>query len=207
MTDSVILTPTSGGQGRPEGTGVFLGGRYSRSEVISFGGMTEEAALGVRSSKRIMAQPNADATQMDRAKQRAQARDNYSGTDLVHEFTLASLPNDVVVARASKLGVSLGKSPSQIESSVQLLKDLDLERTIFMLKRKEAIIDIEKDDNGSLVLNEPNKLAVDLIDEEAKDATDHKDPPVKLARTRARNKKIVGEVSAVRRSARFKKNN
>jgi hypothetical protein len=49
-----------------EGTGVFLGGRYSNEELISFGGIPN-ANASIRSSERIRAQYNADDTQMDRA--------------------------------------------------------------------------------------------------------------------------------------------
>jgi hypothetical protein len=124
-------------------TGVFLGGRYSKEEVIKYGGISENVAKGMRSSDRIWAQPNAHATQMERAQERAALMDfgNLKGTNLIPHFTLASIPNDVVIARASKLGVSLGKSPSQIESSVASIKNLDLERSLVMLKRKEVSTD------------------------------------------------------------------
>jgi hypothetical protein len=109
-----------------EGTGVFLGGRILQFEVIAYGGIFAKAALGVRSSERIRAQPNADATQLERAKQVALAWDSplVSGTKSITKFSIASIPNDVVVARASRLGVLLGESPSQIVSSVNLIKIL-----------------------------------------------------------------------------------
>jgi hypothetical protein len=53
------------------GTGLFFGGRYSKEEVIKFGGISENVAKGMRSSDRIRAQPNADATQIERAQERA----------------------------------------------------------------------------------------------------------------------------------------
>jgi hypothetical protein len=117
--------PTRGGAKKVQGTGVFLGGRYSGEEVIKYGGISEQVAKSVRSSERIRAQPNADATQMEHAQERAILRDfgNLKGTNLIPQFTLASIRNDVVVASASKLGVSLGKSPSQIESSIDSIKN------------------------------------------------------------------------------------
>jgi hypothetical protein len=89
------------------GTGVFLGGRYSREEVTSFGGILESAVLGVRISERIKAQSNADATQLERAQQHVQARDDilYSSNKITSHFTIVAIPNDVVLARASKLGI------------------------------------------------------------------------------------------------------
>jgi hypothetical protein len=56
-----------------KGTGVFLGGRLLQAEVIAYGGISTNAALGVWSSERIRTQPNADATRLERAKQVAQA--------------------------------------------------------------------------------------------------------------------------------------
>jgi hypothetical protein len=116
-------TPTRGsmgesaadlGQKKVQGTGVFLGGRYSTDDVIKFGGISKKSAVGVRSSDCIRAQPNADVSQLERAQERAQIRDYgiSSGTKLISKFNLASLPNEIIVARASKLGVSLGVSPS-----------------------------------------------------------------------------------------------
>jgi hypothetical protein len=64
-----LTQPTRGGAKKAQGTGAFLGGRYSREEVIKFGGISEQVAKSVRSSERIRAQPNADATQMERAQE------------------------------------------------------------------------------------------------------------------------------------------
>jgi hypothetical protein len=58
-----------------KGTGVFLGGRYSEKEVIDFGGIPDSSAIGMRSSERIKARPNCDATQLEHAKLQAKARD------------------------------------------------------------------------------------------------------------------------------------
>jgi hypothetical protein len=54
---------------------------------------------------------------------------------LFPSIPFASIPNSVVVARATRLGVSLGKSPSQMNASVELIKDLDLQRTLVMFKK------------------------------------------------------------------------
>jgi hypothetical protein len=156
--------PTRGGAKKAQGTGVFLGGRYSREEVIKFGGISEQVAKSVRSSERIRAQPNADATQMERAQERAILRDfgNLKGTNLIPQFTLASIPNEVAVASASKLRVSLGKSPSQIESLIALIKNRDLELSLIMLKRKEEIGGTTDEGSSSFTLNEASRLSVDL---------------------------------------------
>ncbi|KAM0914097.1 hypothetical protein ACQ4PT_011786 [Festuca glaucescens] len=52
---------------RMTGTGVFLGGRYTQTDLIAFGGIPEPKVVGVRSSPRICLQPNSDVTQLERA--------------------------------------------------------------------------------------------------------------------------------------------
>ena len=97
--------------------------------------------------------------------------------------------------------------PSQIESSVNLLKDLDVDRTLFMLKRKEAAVDEDGESEGSLVLNRANKLAEDLFEEENTTLVGIKEPTVLSSKsTRARRKKVSVEGSTIRRSARLKRN-
>jgi hypothetical protein len=98
------------------GTRVFLGGRYSEKEVISFGGISEGSQRGIRSSNQIRDQFNADATQMEHAQQKASARDpsSFSGKKHLNKFTLASFSDAVVVCIAAALGVSLGRTSSQV---------------------------------------------------------------------------------------------
>jgi hypothetical protein len=62
VTSESSSQPTRGCAKKVQGTGVFLGGRYSREEVIKYGGISEHVAKSVRSSERIRAQSNADAT-------------------------------------------------------------------------------------------------------------------------------------------------
>ena len=116
---------------------MFLGGRYSRADVIAYGGILEAADLGIRSSDRLRGQPNADATALERAQQLAQARDEDfgPGNSRAHRFSIASIPDDVVVARAGKLGLSLGLTPNEVATSVSLIKDVDLHRTLTILKK------------------------------------------------------------------------
>jgi hypothetical protein len=61
---SIRDVPIRDGSDSTRGTGVFLGGRYSKQKVIDYGGIPEATVLGVRTSERIKAQPNADATQL-----------------------------------------------------------------------------------------------------------------------------------------------
>ena len=59
-----------------------------RRKVVDFGGIPDGATLGVRTSGRIRAQPNADATQLERATALAQHRDLTEGTNLNPLFTI-----------------------------------------------------------------------------------------------------------------------
>uniref|UniRef100_A0ACD5Y7J2 Uncharacterized protein n=1 Tax=Avena sativa TaxID=4498 RepID=A0ACD5Y7J2_AVESA len=158
------------------GTGVFLGGRYTQEEVVAFGGIPA-AHKDIRSSDRIRAQPNADATQLERAQLRAMNRDPSScaGTKSCHKFTLSNLSNDEVIAKAFRLGFFLGSSPSQIIQSVNLLKDNDLERTLITLKRNEEKARTEDSSGHSLVLAKAVSLSGDLQEEEQQGSEDHKD--------------------------------
>jgi hypothetical protein len=44
---------------------VFLGVRYSKEEGIVYGGISKAVGMGLRSSERIRAQPNSDASQLE----------------------------------------------------------------------------------------------------------------------------------------------
>jgi hypothetical protein len=191
------------------GTRVFLGGRYSREEVISFGGILESAVLGVRISERIKAQSNADATQLERAQQHAQARDDilYSGTKIPSQFTIAAIPNDVVAARASKLGISLGTSPSTVTESIRKIKDLDLHRTLILLQRKECEEIKDRDPTDSLVFDEATRLSTDLLVEENDFSGTHKEPPLRSNKPTRVHKRRAPDFSVARHcSARLKNN-
>jgi hypothetical protein len=88
----------------------------------------------IRSSERIRAQLNANATQLERAMKIADNRylGNHEGTINASCFLIASFDNGLIHSRAAKLGVSLGSSTSEIDSSIGLIKDLDLNRTMTM---------------------------------------------------------------------------
>jgi hypothetical protein len=179
----------------PNGTGVFLGGRYSEKDVISYGGISEKSQLGVRSSNRIRAQPNADSSIMERAQQQASARDpsSFSGTKHLNKFSLSSFSNDEVVDMAAVLGVSLGKNSSQVMHSIDLLKETDIARNLF-LKQNEVKELCSMDDNDSLVLDEATILSQDLIEEEKIDVEIHKElsnkAKSKVKSTRKKTKEV-----------------
>nr|XP_051199363.1 uncharacterized protein LOC127312853 [Lolium perenne] len=70
--------------------GVSPTNKPSMEEVISFGGISRGSDMGLRSSDRIRRQPNADATQMERAMDLAQRRDDTSGQGYSQSYTLDS---------------------------------------------------------------------------------------------------------------------
>ena len=74
---------------------------------------------------------------MDESQQAYDRDATGPGTSPIPKFSIASISNEAVVARAAKLGVSLGMSPSQVDTSLTKMKDADLQRTIIMLKRNE----------------------------------------------------------------------
>jgi hypothetical protein len=45
-------------------------------------------------------------------------------TSFIPKFPIASIPNELVVSSAAKLGVSVGVSPSKVSSSINLLRKL-----------------------------------------------------------------------------------
>jgi hypothetical protein len=78
-----------------EGTLVFLGGRYSKDDLIAFGGISE-AELMVRTSEQIRMQANADDTQLECAMQLSVAKNigsfiGYSFGYLLDLYVVLSL--------------------------------------------------------------------------------------------------------------------
>jgi hypothetical protein len=198
------------GQSCAKGTGAFLGSKYSKKEIIDYGGISERSQLCIRRSNRIRAQPNADSPQLERVQQQAAAHDpaSFSGTKYLNKYSLSSFSHEEVVRRAKTLGASLGSSSSQIDQSVHIFKETDVARTLFTLKRNEEQTLANKDDHGSLVLDEANKLSVDLLEEEGKDLEDHKDPSIPPKKsTRSFRKKPKEVKLPTRRSKRLKEKN
>jgi hypothetical protein len=190
------------------GTGAFLGGVYSVKEVVAFGGIEDASARGIRSSERIRAQPNADLSQLERAQQQASARDpsHYSGTKISPHFTIASFSDEVILSRANKVGVSLGNSNGQISESIKLLKETDVARTLFMLKRKEENLSEKEEFHITNLIDEADKLCDDLAEENDFLTEDHKETlifpkkPVKINKRKPKEVKV-----ATRHSARLRK--
>jgi hypothetical protein len=81
----------------------------SYEDIVAFGGISNTDASGVRSSERIRAQPNSDATQMERAMLMAQRRDDvaYHGMSTPTKDTVFSMSDAQILEKARVLGVTI----------------------------------------------------------------------------------------------------
>jgi hypothetical protein len=167
--------------------------------MVAFGGVP---LGGICSSERIHAQPNAEATQLEKAQKIAQQRDQAmaKGTDLISKFSIASIPNEVVIARASKLGISLGDSPTQVSSSIKSIKEVDLQRTLVMLQRNEEKVKKGESTISNLVLEKAIELSADLEEEEQQGSEGHKDLTLPVPKQKCAYKRKTTEVSVARRT-------
>jgi hypothetical protein len=186
------------------GTGAFLGGRYSMEDVVAFGGIQPKDA-GVRSSERIRLQPNADASQMERAQILAQAKNAcpFSGTSTHSKFSLVSLSNDTFISRAAKLGVSLGDSPSKVSKTIRSIKDNDCKRTIILLTKNLEGKSLGADQQQASIIDQATDMSLDLIEEgfQVSEETNDISGSSKLKKVYKRKHKVVPKV--VRRSVRL----
>ena len=177
----------------------LFGGRPTEEEVIAFGGIANPA----RSSPRLRAKPDADLPQVERAIGLAQRRASLfeSGTSSYSKLSFATLPNDVIAAHASRLGISLGTSPTQINNSVTSLKCLEESRHLTFLENNLPPDDDENE--HSLVFKKASNLCEDLENDFEEGVEEHLDllsGGVKVSRSR---KKVVINKLNVRRSARL----
>ena len=104
------------------------------------------------------------------------------------------MPNEVIVFRASRLGISLGTSPSQNDNSVNSLKELENSRHLTFLENNLPPIDDE--DKHSLVLRKASNLCEDLYNDIEEGLDDHLNllsRGVKVSR--ARKKVVVNKLN------------
>jgi hypothetical protein len=138
------------------------------ADVIAFGGIPDIAMTGVRSSERIRAQPNADISQLDRAVQIAQRRDDLQGqgNNLNTAFSILSVSENEIIDRASILGVSLGESPTQVSKSVGLIKEVEINRALTILKKNVQATDCEDVRPHALIVSRASNHCENLSDDE-----------------------------------------
>jgi hypothetical protein len=111
---------------------------FSHKQILDFGGIEKETSQNVRSSGRLRAQPNYDATQLERAKMLLHKRDELPviGMSKSQPTSLFSFSDEQFFEHATSLGVSLGSSHAENIVSVKQIKDIELDRMVTMLEKK-----------------------------------------------------------------------
>jgi hypothetical protein len=180
--------------------------RFSREDVIAFGGIKEPTIRGIRSSARIEAQPNADDTQLKRAMDHMQSRSaqKVHGMSNTSKTSLLSLTSDDIIARAKSMGVSMGVSNKAEIESASLILNNEFQRSMTILKNNEN----HESMPSCLIVKKASNLCEDLIDEENMLDDDIAiDLPVEVKAIKKRNKKKSLDKAPLRRSTRtrFKK--
>jgi hypothetical protein len=83
------------------------------NEVADFGGIAAPS-LSVRATDMIRAQPNADATQMERAMQNVNLRHDFTSPgNGKSKPSIAFFSDEDILVKASRLGISLGKNKKE----------------------------------------------------------------------------------------------
>jgi hypothetical protein len=129
---------------------------------------------------------------------------------LVNEFRDISYPaittrriNFHIVHRASKLGVSFGKTEAEIALSVKTLKDVEKDRSLLMSKNN---LNLTEDDPQNLFVSKVSGLCENLTEEESVGYIDHTDLDNKTIMKKRGVKKSLLKNLQVRRSSRIRKN-
>jgi hypothetical protein len=151
-------------------------------------------------------QPNADMPQMEKAKRKAQARDESfsSGQFNFPMHSIINISDSEIVKRAECLGISLGKSPSEIGKSVKGLKMVQEERILTISENKKHEMENMEEGLETLVLSKVSTLCEDLVDDDdipldLDDHLEHRKPVVKCKKIR---QKKVYDTSNIRKSTR-----
>jgi hypothetical protein len=142
---------------------------------------------------------------MERAMQNLSQRHDLtsSGNDN-HKASLSSLSDEDILAKASRLGISLGKNRHEVLKAVQSIKEVDVNQSLVILKKNVNTQLNKEEGHDSLLISKFSSLTGDLTIEEEQDCLEQDDllmPIIKLKKSR---KKREFDLSGVRRSARFK---
>jgi hypothetical protein len=117
----------------------------------------------------------------------AQAKNCTTGTSSITKLSFYDLPDDVVVHRASKLGVSFGNTSEEIACSVKKLKDVEKDMSLLILKNN---LNVNEDDPESLYVSKVSGLCKDLTEEECAGMMDHTDPENRITTKKRGRKKV-----------------
>jgi hypothetical protein len=173
-------------------------------DVASFGGIAPPA-LSVQASDMIRAQPNADATQMERAMQNiSHIHDLISTGNDKHKPSLASLSDEDILVKASRLGISLGKNSNEVLKAVQSIKEVDVKQSLVILKKNVDAQLHKEEGQNSMLISKFSSLTGDLIIDEAQENLEHDDLLMPIINLRKVRKKKEFDLSGVRRSTRYK---
>jgi hypothetical protein len=127
------------------------------------------------------------------AKQRAEIP--VLGKSPLKPSSITSFTHDHIIDNASLLGVSLGNSHSECAASARLIKDVEIQRNITILKKLYSLIN---DTTSCLVVTHASELCLDLEGEDYLD-----DEPLVVPKERKVRKKKIDN-NAVRRSNRVR---
>ena len=111
-----------------------------------------------------------------------------TGTSPNPRCSFVSFSKELIVSRASKLGISLGTSPSQIENSVENLKVLEESRNLTFLQNN--LPPLAEGESHSLVMRKASNLCEDLDNEEAEGLGDHSDLSFQGVKVTCSRKKV-----------------
>jgi hypothetical protein len=139
------------------------------NKVAAFGGIAAPL-LSVRARDRICAQPNAYATQMERAMQNANSRHDFSSPgNAKSKYSITSLSDEEILSIVSHLGISLGKNKEEGLKAATSIKEVDVNRTLVILKKNvETSLHNEEGQSG-LLTSKFSSLTGDLKIEEAQE--------------------------------------
>jgi hypothetical protein len=87
------------------------------------------------------------------------------------KISILNFADNVIIQKASRLGVSLGDSPSLIDVSVKIIKETENERHLTMLKSKVS----SNDDPQNLFVSKVSGLCEDLAEEDILGSDDQTD--------------------------------
>lgn len=157
-------------------------------------------------SNRIRAQSNADDTQLDRATLLAQRRtDIYSpGMKVNRKLSFLAVLDEIIAATAHKLGVSLGTNNSEIEMSINKLKNVEETRVITFLTK--PLVNVEEGEDNNTILATATNLSEDLGIEDNEPPLDQMGPATEILPCKITRRKKAGTgLDVKRRSARLQK--
>ena len=89
----------------------------------------EEESMEPRQSERLKLQLSGDEDSIQKAMRRAKARNlELDPSKFVSNLSILSFSDEQVLAKVASIGISLGGNNTEIASSIQNIKNLELER-------------------------------------------------------------------------------